>query len=258
MVGTGGRPLYPYGTIKPKGEARNNTAYGVFKMTLRAGGLDYEFVPEPGKTFTDSGTITCDADGGPPPPAGDATPLETTIDSGPSGTVATASATFAFSSDEAGSTFRCSLDGAAPSACASPGSYEGLANGPHTFRVEATDAAGNTGGTPAERSWTVSVPPPCTIAGTGGADTLTGTPGNDVICGLEGDDRLRGSGGRDTILGGDGTDTLIGGDGSDKLYGETGADALYTRDRREGNDLADGGAGTDTCTTDRRDKKVSC
>src|SRR5262249_51278269 len=34
-------------------------------------------------------------------------------------------------------------------------SYNGLAEGLHTFRVRATDSAGNTDPTPAERSWTV-------------------------------------------------------------------------------------------------------
>ncbi len=89
----------------------------------------------------------------PPPP--DTTPPQTTINSGPSGTVRQTSATFAFSSNEAGSTFQCSLDGATFSACVSPKKYTGLANGSHTFRVRATDAARNTDATPASRTWTV-------------------------------------------------------------------------------------------------------
>lgn len=88
--------------------------------------------------------------------AGDITPPETTIDSGPSGTVTGTSATFAFSSSEAGSNFACALDGAAFTSCASPTSYSGLATGSHTFGVRATDAAGNTDPTPATRTWTVA------------------------------------------------------------------------------------------------------
>jgi hypothetical protein len=87
----------------------------------------------------------------------DVTPPETTIDSGPSGTVATTSATFTFSSGEAGSSFACSLDGAGFVACASPVTYSALAEGSHTFQVRATDAAGNVDPTPAARTWTVSL-----------------------------------------------------------------------------------------------------
>jgi hypothetical protein len=81
---------------------------------------------------------------------------QTTIDSGPSGTTSASSATFTFSADESGS-FACSLDGAAFSACASPQSYSGLAEGAHSFQVRATDSAGNTDPTPAARTWTISL-----------------------------------------------------------------------------------------------------
>ncbi len=49
------------------------------------------------------------------------TPPETTIDpSGPEGTVASNSASFAFSSTKPNSTFKCSLDGSTFAACTSP------------------------------------------------------------------------------------------------------------------------------------------
>lgn len=85
----------------------------------------------------------------------DTTPPDTTITTGPSGTVSSTSATFEFSSSEADSTFACSLDAAAFSACTSPKEYTALAEGPHTFQVRATDPSGNTDATPTERSWTV-------------------------------------------------------------------------------------------------------
>ena len=64
-------------------------------------------------------------------------------------------ATFTFTASEPGSTFRCSLDGAAFTACTSPMQYTGLSPGPHAFRVRATDPGHNTDPTPATRSWTV-------------------------------------------------------------------------------------------------------
>jgi len=89
----------------------------------------------------------------------DTTPPETTIGSGPSGSVASASASFTFSSSESGSTFQCRIDGGAWEACTSAKAYTGLAEGSHTFNVRAIDGAGNVDGSPASRTWTVDVPP---------------------------------------------------------------------------------------------------
>ncbi|MCW2991428.1 MAG: Fibronectin type domain protein, partial [Solirubrobacterales bacterium] len=87
---------------------------------------------------------------------GDTTAPATQIDSGPSGTIAVSSASFAFSSDDGAATFECRLDGGAWGACSSPKAYASLADGSHTFEVRATDAAGNTDQTPALRAFTVS------------------------------------------------------------------------------------------------------
>ncbi len=98
----------------------------------------------------------------PPPPAPptDTTAPETTIDSGPSGTTTSTSASFGFSASESGSTFQCSLDSGAWASCTSPKPYGSLAVGSHTFSVKATDGAGNTDATPATRGWTVEAPAP--------------------------------------------------------------------------------------------------
>jgi hypothetical protein len=85
---------------------------------------------------------------------------ETTIDSGPDGQTTSTSARFSFSSDEAGSRFACSLDGAAFASCESPLELAGLALGTHELRVRAIDVAGNVDATPATRGWTVVAPPP--------------------------------------------------------------------------------------------------
>lgn len=85
---------------------------------------------------------------------------DTVIESSPSesATITTAAATFGFSSTSASpSTFECSLDSAAFAACASPQSYSGLLNGPHTVAVRAT-ANGNTDIDPARVSFNVRAP----------------------------------------------------------------------------------------------------
>jgi hypothetical protein len=97
----------------------------------------------------------------------DTTPPETTIASAPSGTVETASASFAFAATEAGS-FQCRLDSSDPGAwsdCSSPQSYSALADGPHGFEVRAADRLGNTDPTPAIAPFTVYTGPPKPVAG---------------------------------------------------------------------------------------------
>lgn len=85
----------------------------------------------------------------------DTTPPDTTITSGPTGTVSSTTADFGFTSSESGSTFECRLDNGSWSACTPPKNYTGLSNGQHVFEVRARDAAGNTDPTPVSRTWTV-------------------------------------------------------------------------------------------------------
>src|SRR5262249_50402474 len=74
----------------------------------------------------------------------DTSPPDTSISTGPSGNVASSSASISFTSTEVGATFECRLDGSSFASCTSPKAYTGLADGSHTFDVRATDAAGNT------------------------------------------------------------------------------------------------------------------
>ena len=67
VVGTGGASYRPFDVIKPNSEARSTGAHGVLELTLRAGGYDWRFVPEAGKTFTDSGSAACQDDSVTPP-----------------------------------------------------------------------------------------------------------------------------------------------------------------------------------------------
>lgn len=87
----------------------------------------------------------------------DTTPPVATITAGPPKKVKTTkrkvAATFRFKSNEAGSSFKCKLDRQAFKPCASPRKVK-VKPGKHTFRVRATDPAGNTGAA-AKRTWRV-------------------------------------------------------------------------------------------------------
>ncbi len=110
-------------------------------------------------------------------PKGDIAPPETTIGTAPGNPTTATSATFTFSASEQGSAFACALDAAAFSSCTSPQTYDNLGQGSHTFRVRATDPAGNADLTPAEHTWTIQTattaapspaPPPSVAAGGSG------------------------------------------------------------------------------------------
>ena len=119
---------------------------------------------------------------------GDITPPDTTITSGPSGSVSSRSATFNFSATEPGS-FQCHLDAAPFATCTSPASYSNLTATSHTFEVRATDASGNTDQSPAARTWIVTDRPPVANAqsvslnqGSTRTVTLTGSdPDSDPL-----------------------------------------------------------------------------
>jgi Ca2+-binding RTX toxin-like protein len=232
-------------TLAKQGSSQSVTATVTYDAATKKATLDPDADLDPSATYTAAvkgGTSGVKDPAGNPlaqdktwsfttaaaPPPADTTPPETTIDSGPSGTLSSSSASFTFSSDEAGSTFECKLEDAGTFApCTSPKAYDELSNGSHTFEVRATDAAGNSDATSASRTWTVDTTAPvvCTITGTANAEIISGTSGNDVICG---------GGGGDTIMGGGGNDILRGEGGADKLYGEGGDDTF------------DGGLGIDT------------
>jgi hypothetical protein len=109
--------------------------------------------------------------GGPPPIViVDGTPPETAINPGAPTLTNQPSASLSFDSSEPGSTFACGLDGGAFAACTSPQQYGGLGEGAHTFRVRATDLAGNTDASPASHTWTIDLTAPTL--------TITGKPSN--------------------------------------------------------------------------------
>jgi hypothetical protein len=59
VVGTGGKSHRPFAPPHANSEVRNTGTFGVLKLTLRPGAYDWQFIPEAGKTFTDSGTGSC-------------------------------------------------------------------------------------------------------------------------------------------------------------------------------------------------------
>jgi hypothetical protein len=60
VVGTGGKNSHRrFGETKPNSEVHQADTFGVLKLTLHAKSYDWEFVPEAGKTFADSGTDKC-------------------------------------------------------------------------------------------------------------------------------------------------------------------------------------------------------
>jgi hypothetical protein len=58
-VGTGGKSHTFLGFAQPNSEVRNVDTFGVLKLTLSPGKYKWEFVPEVGDTFQDSGESTC-------------------------------------------------------------------------------------------------------------------------------------------------------------------------------------------------------
>jgi large repetitive protein len=110
----------------------------------------------------------------------DTTAPDTSIDSNPSDATNSSSASFMFSGTDNHSaagdlTFECELDGAGFGSCSSPESYTSLAEGSHTFKVRASDEAGNTDATAASFTWVVDTVAPSTIIDSNPSDPTSST-----------------------------------------------------------------------------------
>lgn len=57
-IGTGGRSLYAFRTVRPNSEFRNNANYGILELTLRNGAYDWRMI-RVGDVVVDSGTGNC-------------------------------------------------------------------------------------------------------------------------------------------------------------------------------------------------------
>lgn len=83
----------------------------------------------------------------------------TSVSAGPAALANDPTPTFAFDTNESGSSFECSLDGGAFAPCTSPKTYGSLPDGSHNFAVRAVDGVGNTGPA-ATRSFTIDTVAP--------------------------------------------------------------------------------------------------
>jgi hypothetical protein len=59
VVGTGGAFFTGIGTAVAGSQVRQNTTFGVLRLTLHPSSYDWRFLPEAGRTFADSGTQDC-------------------------------------------------------------------------------------------------------------------------------------------------------------------------------------------------------
>jgi hypothetical protein len=59
VVGTGGREIRAFSTIRANSESRNAKEFGVLTLKLRSGGYDWQFLPVLGSTFSDHGSASC-------------------------------------------------------------------------------------------------------------------------------------------------------------------------------------------------------
>ena len=59
IVGTGGKNHYPFTAPAIAGEIRDDTAYGVLRLTLHPSSYDWQFLPAPGYSFSDAGSMPC-------------------------------------------------------------------------------------------------------------------------------------------------------------------------------------------------------
>jgi hypothetical protein len=109
----------------------------------------------------DNGTTVWEASGGAHSAVQAAISTNTSITGKPAANTNQTTATFTFSSTETTPTFQCKLDTGPFTACTSPQVYNNLANGQHSFEVEATDGTGlaDPAG-PVSATWNVNTTPP--------------------------------------------------------------------------------------------------
>jgi len=143
IVGTGGANHTSFTTIAANSEVRDAVTFGVLAVTLHSTSYDWQFLPEAGKTFTDSGTTACHGIPGPP---------DTTPPTAPTGLTATSvsatavSLSWTASTDNVGVTSYTVLRNGVAIGSSPTTSFTDTGVSPSTtysYTVKANDAAGN-------------------------------------------------------------------------------------------------------------------
>jgi hypothetical protein len=171
VVGTGGANHTTFVSFAPNSEVGDASTFGVLKLTLHPSSYDWQFVPEAGQTFTDSGTTACHG----------ATAADTTAPSAPTGVSASPGQTSLGLSwtpatdDVAVSGYNVYVGGAEVGSTATTAySVTGLTCGTrYDLAVETYDAAGNV----SARAPVTASTSPCPVSGLFADDFETGTLG---------------------------------------------------------------------------------
>jgi hypothetical protein len=200
VVGTGGVFFTGWSSVKPNSEVRQNDTFGVLMITLRPASYEWRFVPEAGKTFTDSGSGACH---GRPATFTAPPPLPKTTSNRGSCTIR-------------GTDEDDRLDGTRKRDVIC-----GLGGDDVIRGLGANDVI--RGGAGNDR-----------IRGGRGRDRIYGNKGKDRLYGQSGNDRLVGGAGRDRLYGNQGNDSLSSRDrgGRDRVFGGRGRDTAKV-DRRD-------------------------
>jgi hypothetical protein len=219
VAGTGGYGLGALAPLKGHSEVRQNTAFGVLELTLHPAGYDWQFIPEIGGAFADSGSGSCHA--APPPKATPPPGLK-----------------------KSPKKRRCTIFGTAKNdvlrgtrradVICGGGGRDIISGG------RGNDVIYGDGGNDILR-------------GGDGNDVLRGGTGRDKLLGGRGRDRLYGDSGNDLLRGQSGNDALFGNAGSDRIFGNAGKDFLDGAGDRSP-DRLDGGRGRDRARVGPLDK----
>jgi large repetitive protein len=173
ITGTPASPSAPNSSFSFSGSDGTGSGVGGYQCSLDGGAFSACSSPKSYSGLLDGShhfeVRAVDAAGNADPVAAffdwtvDAVAPETTVDVPPPSLTSSRTAQLSFHGTDSGSGvagYECSLDGAAYASCASPVSYSGLADGPHSFGVRAIDNVGNVDASPATASWTVDATPP--------------------------------------------------------------------------------------------------
>ncbi|OQP40008.1 hypothetical protein A4H97_17475 [Niastella yeongjuensis] len=150
----------------------SNEAGGTFEVSLDGGGytaatspMNFTGLGSGGHTFSVRAIDAAgNVDATPEPYSWtvDATAPNTSIVTKPTDPSSSTTATFTFIANEANCTFKGRLDGGPNNTVTTPLTFTGLSQGPHTFQVQAVDAAGNVDASPDGYLWVVDMIPTVT------------------------------------------------------------------------------------------------